>query len=257
MLSCRLHIDIVAGGESAARSGGSAVTVKQFPNLGRSTRRPAHSFTVTVTTCPEGCAGMSTRAPDVANTTEPPWVKSIVFESQSPPSHAAPFSMRNLIGKLRPSTSPMNSPVCAFFRPALVAMGSTSACPSSCVPSRTRIRYSFVSTRLGDLVSQFTWYFWPGKSRFTSLAVEIFSGERKTNDSIHVLLSCNRLGWKSSGLGAEAILSTPERPASSVSWKVGDADHTPWKLSMLTILMICRLNGSSPAAHWAVGAPEK
>src|SRR2546422_11195905 len=84
--------------------------------------------------------------------------------------------MRNLIGKLRPSTSPMNSPVCAFFRPALVAMGSTSACPSSCVPSRTRIRYSFVSTRLGDLVSQFTWYFWPGKSRFTSLAVKLLNG---------------------------------------------------------------------------------
>src|SRR5439155_17377071 len=44
-------------------------------------------------------------------------------------------------------------------------------------------------------------------------------GERTTNDSIHVHLSCNGLGWKSSGLGAEAILSTPQTSARTCRTK--------------------------------------
>src|SRR2546425_3533730 len=96
MLSCRLQIDTVAGGESGAATGGSAVTEKQFPNFGRAIPRPFGSEqggTVTVTTRLGVCAGMSTRAPVVASTTHPPFDRSMLFESQFCASHNPPFSI--------------------------------------------------------------------------------------------------------------------------------------------------------------------
>src|SRR5439155_21949322 len=103
MLSCRLQIETVAGGESGAARSGSGVTVKQFPNFGRSIPRPYGSVqgcSVTVTTWPDVCAGTPTRSPVVASTTDPPCGRSMLYESQSFASHDAPLSIQNELGRI-------------------------------------------------------------------------------------------------------------------------------------------------------------
>src|SRR6266487_1896414 len=69
----------------------------------------------------------------------PPVFRLTVLELHGVPSvaHNTPFSIRNLIGSVRPSTSGMNSTVCRFWScvPVSETTGSTSANPSTRVPS--------------------------------------------------------------------------------------------------------------------------